>query len=626
MEQKLKHLCHQGLVIALILSITASCSQSGAQDVGLATHVDEFTAFNPDTGLPLKPQDLTAEMLKEDEQVKPQGDIQTMEIHQNDVDVKKAQDILLLGYTPDGSYNGQLSPQCYHTEVEKMVSSYEGYTSNLAQNLQSWANRCQKELSVGQTNNISTVIKFANVKYAMTENTLKSLDFSFEDNSKIKGLLAMKPGKRPLVIFKTGVYTNAVDDGVARNFFMHLFEESPFHILYLANVTGSDYMKDNGAVALGGMEEGRQLVKIVEMISHDPLYKDSIEDIHIVGVSLGSHGVLYSSLYNSYDANSTSKIKSVVALCPVVNLQPTIKSVFEPTVAGTYYAYLTRNIFMEVYDSIPILREYLPRGGFWSQSQMYNASTKATLWHYREATEKTPLDMVPFEGERVQQLEDFWELNNFIKYADQVTTPTLIVHSKDDFLVQSVLNSDELLKKTQNNNSQIGIVEFDHGSHCGLNIATGWQTMSSMLRSYVLKHSSYKAEAGEKFAVNFKAPTMTSNHKISKFTFTAFKDESKADVKIDYFDGALSAEGKSCKRYDPLFAPDLCYRKKTEKVDLNALADVGIKVPKSEFETQRLTRWLNTHATLLNQNSELILGKNLWPTSIDIDTKVDFQK
>jgi pimeloyl-ACP methyl ester carboxylesterase len=623
MQQKLKQFGYQSLVIALVLGVTTSCSQSGAHDNGPSTQVNEFTAFNPVTGLPLKAQDLTADMLKQSNQ----GDVQTMGIDETQAEVEKAKEILMFGYTPDGSYNGQLSPECYHTEVKRMVSSYEGPTSNLAQNLQTWANRCQKELSVGQTNNLSTVIKFANVKYAMTENDLKSLDFSFEDNSKIKGLLALKPGKRPLVIFKTGVYTNAIDDGVARNFFMHLFEESPFHMLYLANVTGSDYMKDNGAVALGGMDEGRQIVKIVEMLSNDPKYKDVIEDIHVVGVSLGSHGVLYSSLYNSFDSNSTAKIKSVVALCPVVNLQPTIKSVFQPTIAGTYYAYLTRKIFMEVYDYIPILREYLSSGGFWSQSQMYEASTKATLWHYREETEKTPLDMAPFEGERVQQIDDYWELNNFIKYADQVTTPTLIVHSKDDFLVQSVLNSDELFKKTQNNNSQIGIVKFDHGSHCGLNIATGWQTMSSMLRSYVLKHSTYKEESGENVAVDFKPPYMNSKDKITKFTFAAVQNNSSAEVKIEYFDPREVAEGgSSCNRYDPLYAPDLCYRKKTEKVDLNALAGVGITVPKSDFETKRLTRWLNTHATLLNENSELILGKNLWPTSIDIDSKVDFQK
>src|SRR5690606_24972327 len=133
---------------------------------------------------------------------------------------------------------------------------------------------------------------------------------------------------------------NAKDDGVVKNFFMHLFEESPFHILYLANVTGTEYMKDNHSVALGGMDEGRQIIKLVEMLNKDPKYKDLIEDIHVVGVSLGSHGVLYSSLYNSFD-NSDYKIKSAVALCPVVNLEPTIKSVFQVSIAGLYYALLT---------------------------------------------------------------------------------------------------------------------------------------------------------------------------------------------------------------------------------------------------------------------------------------------
>lgn len=623
MQHKLKQFGYQSLVVTMILAISTSATQSSAQAYGRSTQVGEFTAYHPETGRPLKAKDLTAEMLKEDSYIRSRGDIQTMDVHETPVDVQKAKDVLLMGYVPDGSYNGQVSPQCYHTEVERMVSSYEGPTSNLGQTLQSWAHRCEKELSVGQTNNLSTVLKFANVKYNITGNKVKNLDIEFEDLSKIKGLLAMKPGKRPLVIVKTGVYTNAGDDGVARNFFMHIFDESPFHMLYLGNVTGTKYMKDNGAVALGGMDEGRQILKIVQMLNKDPKYKDLIEDIHIVGVSLGSHGVLYSSLYNSFEENSEYKIKSAVALCPVVNLEPTIKSVFKATVAGIYYAMLTRQTFKEVYDYIPILREYLSKNGIWSQSEMYEASTQATLWHYREKTSKTPLDMAPFSGKRVSELTDFWDYNNFIKYADSVTTPTLIVHSRDDFLVQSALNSDELLKKTQNKNSQVGILEFQNGSHCGLNVATGWQTMSSMLRSFILKHSSYKEEEGKVLALNLKTPPkMTAKQKITKFTFNTSVYKSTADVKIEYFDAGI----QGCSRFDPLFAAEPCYKKKTEKIDLKSLSALGIKVPSSDFEAKRLTRWLNTHASLMNQNSEVILGNNMWPTSLVIDSKADFQK
>lgn len=620
---KSNHHVYKGLALLTTLVTLVSCGKSNdATAVGPSTQVDEFTAFHPDTGLPLKPEDLTAQMLKEDSS----GEIGTLDVHENEVNVEKAKEVMLLGYTPDGGYNSHISPQCYHTEVERMVSSYTGKTSNLAQDLQSWANRCEKELSIGSTNPLSTVLKFANVNYDITGNKIKNVEIEFEDKSRIKAMLGMKSGKRPLVIAKTGVYSNAVDGGVTRNFFMQLFDESPFHVLFLANVTGTDYMKMNGAVALGGMDEGKQILKIVDMLTADPKYKDLIEDVHVVGVSLGSHGVLYSSLYNSFDQNSISKIKSTVALCPVVNLEPTIHSVFQTTVAGIYYAILTSQTFKEVYDYIPVLREYLPRNGIWSQSQLYNASTQATLWHYKERTSKTPLDMEPFVGERVQELKDFWSLNNFIKYADQVKTPTLIVHSRDDFLVQSVLNSDELLKATQNKDSQIGIVEFQNGSHCALNVATGWQTMSSMLRSFVLKHSSYKPEVGVTVETAFKSPSLNSNQKITKYTFVTSKNKTKADLKIQYYNSSQNANGSSCKRYDALYAPELCYRTKTESVDLSMLSDVGVEVPKNDFEANRLTRWLNTNVSLINKNSEVILGTNLWPTSLKVEGKVDFQK
>ncbi|MES2768172.1 MAG: hypothetical protein V4596_03420 [Bdellovibrionota bacterium] len=622
---------YKSLVLAAVLLMTVSCSKENSESIQTPTQVSEFTAFHPVTGLPLKAEDLTAEMLREDADYgvtskvddKAEGEIQAMEVHETEVDVEKSKNILLFGYTPDGSYNSHITPQCYRTEVDKIVSSYNGPTSNLAQSLQSWANRCERELSRYNTNNIAAVLKFANTKYDITGNTIKNIDIEFEDLSRIKAMLGLKSGKRPLVIFKSGVYSNAADGEVTRNFFMHLFEESPFHILYLASVTGTDYMKQNGAVALGGMDEGRQIQKIVDMVSADPRYKDLIEDIHVVGVSLGSHGVLYSSLYNSFEQNSKTKIKSAIALCPVVNLEPTIKSVFEPTIAGIYYAILTNQTLKDVYDRIPILRQYLDPSGLWTQKQMYDASTKSTLWHYKEKTSKTPLNGLPFEGKRVHDFSDFWEYNNFVQYVDQVTTPTLIVHSRDDFLVQSIFNSDELLKKTQNKNSQVGIVEFQNGSHCALNVATGWQTVSSMLRSFILKHSTYKEEEGVKVTVPFRAPYLNSNHKISKFTFAAAKDNSFAQVEIQYFDGSEVTAGTPCMRYDPLFAPDLCYKSKTESVDLNIIS--GVRVPKTDFEVKRLTRWLNTHVSLLNKNSELVIGSNLWPTSIEASTKPDFQ-
>jgi hypothetical protein len=97
------------------------------------------------------------------------------------------------------------------------------------------------------------------------------------------------------------------------------------------------------------------------------------------------------------------------------------------------------------------------------------------------------------------------------------------------------------------------------------------------------------------------------------------------NVKIEYYDKDLIASGQQCKRFDPLYAPPGCYRYKIEKVGLDQLADMGLKTPKSDFEAQRLTRWFNTHVTLRNEKSEVILGSNMWPTLVSVDTKADFQ-
>ena len=107
---------------------------------------------------------------------------------------------------------------------------------------------------------------------------------------------------------------------------------------FLANVSGTDYLKDNGVVAVGGFDEGDQIMQVAEIVKDsNAKLSQYISDIHVLGFSLGGNGALFSSLYNSFSEDRP--ISSVAAICPVVNLQPTMESVFSKSFRGFFTEY-----------------------------------------------------------------------------------------------------------------------------------------------------------------------------------------------------------------------------------------------------------------------------------------------
>jgi predicted alpha/beta-fold hydrolase len=491
----------------------------------------------------------------------------------------------------------------------------------LANDLQGWEAQCESQLSRYHTNNLGILLQFANVNYDLIQNkNIKKLRFTFNDNNSVKGLLAMKPGKRPLVIFQTGIYDNAVDGAVVRNYFMNMYDETPFHILVLGSNTGVEYIKDNHILSMGGFEEGKQILDVVQMITNDPAYRDQITDVHVVGVSLGSNAVLYSSLYNSYLPEGASKIKSTMAFCPVVNLQPTMDSVFKYTPRGIFYGILTEQVLREVFSYVPQLANYLnPNYLFWSHEDMKNATSQVALQYYQQKTSQQPWDMQPFSGDTINTQDDIWSHNNFIAQAQRVTTPTLVVYAKDDPLVKPSINSEDLYAHFQNQNSDVGVMAFENGSHCAFNLGESWPTMSTLIRSYVLKHSSYQSDLlREQYAALNNSPrTLTSTQKITKYSFSTSSRNSKIKVNVKYFDRtAQGTDGTFCDGNNILSAPDSCYRSVDFQVNIADYASAGLSIPQNSFQSERLTRWLNTHATLVDSDSNHVLGQNHWPNQI----------
>src|SRR5690606_24298542 len=89
--------------------------------------------------------------------------------------------------------------------------------------------------------------------------------------------------------------------------------------------------------------------------SSEPLAQ-IIDSIHVFGISLGGHGVLFSSLLNKHNsAKGRPLIKSFMALCPVVDLNNTMVSLTQSGVKSAVVDLWSQERLKGLYTKIPSL-------------------------------------------------------------------------------------------------------------------------------------------------------------------------------------------------------------------------------------------------------------------------------
>ncbi len=539
----------------------------------------------------------------------------------------------LISWVPSGAYKANITKACHFSQVEKILS-HPGITNQKqAEDFQGWVNKCEPQLSRYAGDKFTVLLNYALTKYSMRDNeNLTKVKINLSNGYILRGILGLKRDgeKRPLILIQSGVHNNADDGPSARNIIMQLFDESPFNVLFIGSVTGKDFMMDNGMLTLGGLDEGRNLIEIARMIKNDAPFKDIVSEIHVLGISLGGHGALYSSLYNSFLKEKA--IESVMAFCPVNNLGPTMDSVFDNTLRGVYYNMLTKKLFKEVYDYVPVLGQVLKKNENWSRETMRVAVKEMSFRHYRAISQYDEWTYPPFSEFKIRKPEDLWNLSQFVDQADKVSTPTMVAYSGDDYLVLPNLNSNTLLEKLKNSpNPNLGVVKFQKGNHCAAAISSGWPTISSLFRTYFLSHSKNVDGLNDTVQVNLKnylrykkyplSKHLNKNNLQSNVEFQALKKKDYVHLKFTIFD---PTKDRYCKIYKYNTAPRECFYKESVDVPIAAFHGVDVSSPVDEFESQRLTRWLNTHVEVLNAKGENLLGDREWPVYLKISGRYDY--
>lgn len=300
---------------------------------------------------------------------------------------------------------------------------------------------------------------------------------------RLKGLLGLKGDgkKRPLVILRLGIFSNSEEFFPERYLFMQLFEESPFNILILESLSGSEFSQNNHKISVGGFEEGRQNYWIAKKLKNtsEPL-SQLIGSIHMVGVSLGGHGVFYSAILNEKatavkgNSRQSKPIDSFLAFCPLVNLKETFE--FHKK---NKWSYQLMNAWAQ--QRLPHLFQIYPT--LHSQDMIFDLLNILNKKPYQSLMPDSSLEEEKTEDEDVSN-KDFFARNDYFSELDKINTPFYVIANLKDPIVPYKLNA-ERLKALKN----ISLITLESGYHCSLPIAYDWHLMSKMYHNHLIKMS-----------------------------------------------------------------------------------------------------------------------------------------
>lgn len=351
--------------------------------------------------------------------------------------------------------------------------------------VQKYFQECRTELETGSNSGLENARKMMTMNYNPQGHPfLHRVVVNLPGNVRLKGLLALKGDlkPRPFVILRLGIFSSVEDFLPERAWLMMLFEQSPFNVLVLENMTSGDFVIDNKQFSFGGYDEGIQNILIARMLrdTNEPLSK-IIDSVHMFGISLGGPGVLFSSLLSKY--NSPAKeplIQSYMALCPVVNLQPTIQHLTQSGVASAFVDLWSRHRLSGLEQKLPALVQY--------ESFKYLSKVVSEVArNYQGGLSYISNVKLP---PGMKDGPDFWALNDFWKFYNDVQEPVLILATLQDPLVPYEMNSQQLAnKKIKVASKNLKVIEMPQGFHCTLPIPYDWKALAAVMQSYILSHS-----------------------------------------------------------------------------------------------------------------------------------------
>ncbi len=381
------------------------------------------------------------------------------------------------------------SAQCDPDQYRKEFLQLPAELKVQKEYLQNYLNRCKEVLETGSNAFVTNAYKTFMLKFDPSQHPqARHVMFELPNGVHVKGFFAWKGDmkKRPLVIFRAGLFSNSQEFFPERFLFIQLFEQSDYNFLLLESTTGPEFLRNNQKISMGGFDEGIQNIQIAKMIRQsNAAWKNIVSDIHMVALSMGGHGLFVAAMLN--DLNG-SPFKKFLGLCPLVNFQETFQ-------AHQKSGYFMKPLNLWASYRLDFLKDRvqgLHKWTFIDQVLNYQVQT-----YQGPASWDSDINLPAWiQGRR----NDFWFVNNFWPHYSSGRSPVLVLATEKDPIVPFELNAKRLLEGTQPGNlSQIQVVTFQQGYHCSLPAAYDWNQTATILQSYLDAKIKISPKPGKNF-------------------------------------------------------------------------------------------------------------------------------
>ena len=526
--------------------------------------------------------------------------------------IKKLPVVLLLSacgkaWIPTGDFQGTLTRECEPIYLERELSKPNINSTERLKIFQDHLGRCGDQLTRNAHSSFQELFQSMNVEYDYSKNPHhENMELVELDGIRVTFELLMKTGEapRPLVIVKCGLQCDPGDPSL-RLLAATLYDEGPFHVMLVPNITGTTFQKNNGVIAFGGLDEGAQIFRLSRYVrSAGFKYANRVSSVHVLGASLGGHAALYSSLYNSLNRKNDglSYIDSVTALCPVVDLEASVRGLYSGGFLSGIFSKFFWQQFEEIGGSVPVAGRIvnLPKEER-AMRKIPDLIASGALEYYKSVSKNPDWTFAPFNGLQIQNEKDLWSYNRFQNFAEQVDTPVLVWAADNDHIVSANANAEILRNVIANrNDSTVQVMKTELGSHCVFQDAYGWRTVGTFLRAMILGNSPEMNSRRVDKKLPIKFVSTVGSPQVGE------KGRLRISIQWNAIQGSREIELSNRSKFVCPWGHDqnaICYESGRFRVNLDDLELSQISTPQSLIETQALTRWLNAHVWVLGHDT-----------------------
>ena len=426
---------------------------------------------------------------------------------------------------------------------------------------------------------------------------LRQVNLTYPNGTVVHALLGLKDGKpRPMVVFRMGIFSN-VDQMYAERFLlMQLFEQSPFNILAIESMTGSDFIARNKSRSFAGMDEAVQNLHVLKHL-RDPAEPISrlVSSVHLLGISMGANGQLLTHILQSQQG-AKPWANSTLLLCPPLRLQETLdyhlnhrwRTVLINLWARKRLAQLRR-------EDVGLRDDHFLQDLLDKVARTYQGPIEDAAW-------------IRWPADWSERKKDFWKGNAFLPLVKDVPTPLFILATREDPIVPYLLNSG-LIERQQVDLGAAPVLlwPLEKSAHCALPGAYDWREMASIFQDYILSESPEFVRSEK--SVQFEIDSEIQSEILRRGFFP--------HLEIQMSEGALAAEVRVMfyPKAPVSFWQERQLKGRAVMISLASL-DLGFEGPAQRpADIEMARRWLHQNLQVTYEKPNLI--KLTWKTAPD---------